>query len=317
VTTEEFGWLAATLWVLASIIVILRLRVFQARPLAEAPARHGVMTLATVGGVILVYIGAFVFAAMAERQAGWIRLPEGQTAPAATAAAAAAGLGRPPAPAKTGDDLPTAVAMQAADAFAKLLAISLAILLVRRLLVGGLRGWGLSFRRLLPGIAAGAAGYLVVIPLVYISSVGVNDLLQRFLHRSMTPHATLAALASHPSLLLKIALIFFAGVSAPILEELFFRGLLQTALIEQGWGFVPREVPDISYRPSPAHRWGAILITSLVFAAVHASLEQGLVLFVLSLGLGYLYERTGNLWAPITLHFLFNGINLAIALLGS
>ncbi len=315
-TTEELGWLAVSVWVLASIIVLLRLRVFQAQPLADAPARQGVMTLASVGGVILVYIGTFVFAAAAEREAGWIRLPAGQSGGAATAAATAAGSGRPPATAKAGEDLATTVALQGADAFGKLVAMGLGLILVRRLVVGGLRGWGLGFRGMVRGVGLGVTGYLVVIPLVYIASLEVNNVLQRLYHRSMTPHATLSALETHPSLALKIGLVFFAGVTAPVLEELFFRGLLQTALLEEGWGLVPRQVADINYRPTAGHRWGAIVITSVVFAAVHASVEQGVVLFVLSLGLGYVYERTGNLWAAIVLHGLFNGVNLATILLG-
>ncbi len=40
-------------------------------------------------------------------------------------------------------------------------------------------------------------------------------------------------------------------------------------------------------------------------------------LFVLSLALGYVYERTGWLWAPILVHALFNATNIAVGTLQS
>ena len=43
--------------------------------------------------------------------------------------------------------------------------------------------------------------------------------------------------------------------------------------------------------------------------------DQFPTLFTLSLALGYIYERTGNLWAAVSLHAIFNSINLALNLL--
>jgi membrane protease YdiL (CAAX protease family) len=52
------------------------------------------------------------------------------------------------------------------------------------------------------------------------------------------------------------------------------------------------------------------LLTSAVFAAIHGSeWPAPIPIFVLSLGLGYLYERTGGLLAPFGLHATFNGIS--------
>ena len=39
------------------------------------------------------------------------------------------------------------------------------------------------------------------------------------------------------------------------------------------------------------------------------------VLFVLSVGLGWAYEKSGRLTAPVTMHLLFNVANLALAFL--
>ena len=65
--------------------------------------------------------------------------------------------------------------------------------------------------------------------------------------------------------------------------------------------------PPRSARPAGAGiRWLAIVITSVLFALVHGALWMMPPIFFLSLCLGYVYERTANLWAPITVHLMFN-----------
>jgi hypothetical protein len=67
--------------------------------------------------------------------------------------------------------------------------------------------------------------------------------------------------------------------------------------------------------PTNAQTWCAIIITSMIFASVHPQWSQP-VIFVLSVCLGYAYERTGNLWVPITIHAGFNTLSTAVFLLG-
>ena len=62
--------------------------------------------------------------------------------------------------------------------------------------------------------------------------------------------------------------------------------------------------------------WGSIIIASIFFTLMHIGAADwpGLPsLFVLSLGLGWVFTRTGRLVAPITVHILFNGFNLLLA----
>lgn len=101
-------------------------------------------------------------------------------------------------------------------------------------------------------------------------------------------------------------LILSAVIGAPLFEEILFRGLFQSSMVQS------RIVRS---------RWTAIVITSVLFALIHlgatSDAPQALImLYVLSLALGYVYERTGSLVAPITMHALFNGLQiLAVSLM--
>jgi uncharacterized protein len=93
--------------------------------------------------------------------------------------------------------------------------------------------------------------------------------------------------------------VLFITLLIPAIEELLFRGYLQNLF---------KKVM------SP---YKAIVVTSALFAAAHCSLKQGyknieisLSLFVLSLFLGYIYERQRSLWSPIAHHAIFNGISM-------
>ena len=81
---------------------------------------------------------------------------------------------------------------------------------------------------------------------------------------------------------------------APIAEEMLFRGILYPAVKQAGF-------PRLAL-------WG----TSLLFAAIHWNLATFLPLLLLAIVLTLLYEKTGNLLAPITGHAVFNALNFAM-----
>lgn len=84
----------------------------------------------------------------------------------------------------------------------------------------------------------------------------------------------------------------------PLVEETLMRGYLYTSL--------KKGLPQIS----------AALVTSAIFASAHLQAGSGAPLlwvaaidtFVLSLFLIWLREKTGSLWASMTLHALKNGV---------
>jgi membrane protease YdiL (CAAX protease family) len=114
-------------------------------------------------------------------------------------------------------------------------------------------------------------------------------------------HETLRALLDSPADGWLIVVSALVVIATPVLEELLYRGLLQETLRSLGVG-----------------RWPAIIAASVVFALMHwqnTAPHAVLSLFVLSLGFGWVYERTGRLTASIVMHMLFNLGNLSLAML--
>lgn len=79
-------------------------------------------------------------------------------------------------------------------------------------------------------------------------------------------------------------------IVAPVAEEVLFRGYLLGKLRQ--------------YAPL----WVAILVTSLLFAAVHGAWNVGIDVFALSIVLCVLRVWLKSLWAPIMVHMLKNGV---------
>jgi membrane protease YdiL (CAAX protease family) len=92
----------------------------------------------------------------------------------------------------------------------------------------------------------------------------------------------------------KVAFGVDAVLLAPLVEESLFRGILYPAIKYLGY---PR---------------GALWFTSLLFAFLHFNEPTFVPLLAFGLLLAGLYERFGNLTAPIAAHGLFNAANLAI-----
>ncbi|TKB44002.1 CPBP family intramembrane glutamic endopeptidase [Thalassotalea mangrovi] len=90
-------------------------------------------------------------------------------------------------------------------------------------------------------------------------------------------------------LLLAICLV------APLFEEVVFRGFMFGRL-----------------QYSVAGKWGAVLLTSVVFTLIHGqynTLELTMV-FSLAILLGYARLKTGNLYVPIAIHMLNNTVSM-------
>lgn len=111
-----------------------------------------------------------------------------------------------------------------------------------------------------------------------------DQLVERMLQM---PHIT--------DLLINLLLI---AVLPAIGEELFFRGVMQRLIIQMV------KLP-----------WLGVLITALLFSAVHMQLLGFVPRVLLGFLLGAIYLLSGNLWLSIAGHFLVNGIQVVAAYL--
>ena len=91
-----------------------------------------------------------------------------------------------------------------------------------------------------------------------------------------------------------IILILTTVIIGPIAEELTFRGLVQRRA-------------RIWLKPGTA-----IVVSSLIFGLAHMNMIQLIYAFGIGLLLGYLYEKSGNLIAPILAHMAANAVTIAI-----
>jgi membrane protease YdiL (CAAX protease family) len=143
------------------------------------------------------------------------------------------------------------------------------------------------------GFAAGVLTQLLLIPLLYgpifwLTDLDANDLEDPA--RGLSDRAT--------GSLGVTMLILIVGIGAPVVEEIFYRGLLQRSL-ERRFGV-----------------WPAILGSALLFGVSHFQLLQLPALVLFGIVLGLLAQRTGRLAAPIAAHIVFN-MTTVLFLIGS
>lgn len=142
----------------------------------------------------------------------------------------------------------------------------------------------------------GLGGYCVALPLVVVVSV-----INQQLWQGQGGSNPLLSLALQGQDQVALAIFFFtAAIAAPLFEEFLFRGFLLPSLTR--------------YLPV----WGAIVVSSFLFAIAHLSLSEILPLTVLGMVLGVVYTRSRNLLAPMLLHSLWNsGTLVSLFVLGS
>ena len=100
--------------------------------------------------------------------------------------------------------------------------------------------------------------------------------------------AVMSQIKTIPDLL--ITLFVMAAVPA-VFEEVFFRGGFQNMM-----------------HRSTGNLWVSVVVTSILFSAIHFSFYGFLARTALGLVLGLLYAYSRNLWVPILAHFINNAI---------
>lgn len=193
---------------------------------------------------------------------------------------------------------------------------------------------GLTLRRLPRGMAMGLIGFIIVVPPLFVLMQLLDLIYRAFHYQHPTEHPLLHTLGQKPGATATVSILIGTCVIAPVAEELFFRGYLQTLIRHLFYRLSTRRAeptgfpvispatdtgrePAVQREPlsKGAQTWMAIVVTSALFASVHPGWTWPII-FALALCLGYAYERTGNLWVSITIHAGFNIFSTALFLMG-
>ena len=150
-------------------------------------------------------------------------------------------------------------------------------------------GWGATFRDAWQGLGIGIATQVAVVPIIYIPVLLMADDLD-----VSGPARDLVDKASGGGILL---LILAVVVGAPIVEEIFFRGLTLRAL------------------EARMRRRTALVVSAFVFGVVHLQFLQFPALLVIGLICGWLAQRDGRIGRAIWAHVGFNAVTVAVLLL--
>ncbi len=138
------------------------------------------------------------------------------------------------------------------------------------------------------GLGYGAVAWVVA----SLLQVGIGSGLER-VGIDPQPQAAEQAIALIEPWLIVVAIV----IVAPIAEEIFFRGVVYNAWRREHG------------------RTRALIGSSVLFALIHVSLVALVPIFLLGLGLAWLYERTSSLLACVVMHATVNGISVTLALL--
>jgi membrane protease YdiL (CAAX protease family) len=155
----------------------------------------------------------------------------------------------------------------------------------------------------LPAVGDVGLGALMAIPVI-AATIPVAYLVTRFV--PVAPESPLPPAGDTPGFIVNLLV---GAVVAPISEEIMFRGFATTAWM-RGMG-----------------RWRGVVRGALFFAVVHVLTISGIdareavgvaiAAFVgripVAFALGWLFQRTGTIWASFGLHATFNAILLIVA----
>lgn len=180
----------------------------------------------------------------------------------------------------------------------ELITIILIIFLARAHFARRLKGFGLNVKTIHKDLFAAFLNLLAIWPIIMaaiITTIFFGELICGPEYQ-MQQHQQLELITEYSELPFRILIVVVAVVIVPSFEEMLFRGFFQTMI---------RRFFEIRNGA-----WLAIVISSGLFAIIHANAGHWLALFVLGICMGYAYEKSNSLFRPIFIHSLFNAASV-------
>jgi len=151
----------------------------------------------------------------------------------------------------------------------------------------GIEVLGLRFSSFFKNILSGITSYIFMLPVLLAVLLFSIWILNHFGY-SPPPQPVFEAFMEEKRNRVLLFLTIFVSVFGPIVEEIFFRGFMYSA-IRKRVGVL-----------------GAAFLSASIFSLLHTNIAGFLPIMMLGVLLAYLYETTGSLVASITVHVLHN-----------
>lgn len=137
----------------------------------------------------------------------------------------------------------------------------------------------------------------ILIPINLLDQTGLFDYLAKWTNAPL--HQSLIEQFSQGDIAIRCWIAGTAIIMAPFCEEVVYRGFLYNVLKQHGG------------------KWAATLLSAFFFSVIHGAFVQLIPLFLIGVILCLAYEKARSLWLPISLHLLFNALNILDLLLQS
>ncbi len=148
---------------------------------------------------------------------------------------------------------------------------------------------GISFKNFYKNILSGITAYVFILPILAAALI-LSMLFLDAIGYKPSPQPVFDIFFEEKRNGVILFFTIFVSVLGPVIEELFFRGFLYSA-VRKRFGIII-----------------GVLLSGALFSALHTNIAGFLPIMILGILMAFLYEVTGSLIAPIAVHILHNSI---------
>lgn len=148
---------------------------------------------------------------------------------------------------------------------------------------------GITLKSFYKNVLSGIAAYIFTLPLLIIALV-LSVLFLDVIGYKLPPQPVFDMFFEERRNNVILFLTIFVSILGPLIEEIFFRGFLYSAVRKRAGALL------------------GMLLSGVLFSVLHANIAGFIPIMILGILMAFLYETTGSLIAPIAVHILHNSI---------
>jgi membrane protease YdiL (CAAX protease family) len=154
---------------------------------------------------------------------------------------------------------------------------------------GKISSLGITFKGFYKNVLSGIIAYAFVLPILIVVLILSVLFLDKIGYKA-PPQPVFDMFLEEKRSNVILFLTIFVSVLGPVIEEIFFRGFLYSA-VKKRFGV-----------------FAGVLLSAALFSMLHANILGFLPIMILGVLMAFLYEATGSLVASISVHILHNSI---------